>query len=93
MALEIKTFVVSEVQPDGREIPIAVRLTFSAARSVARLDGGRRIRRFTATKNDDMTADEVEYLINERQTHHLGEKQNGDQGIAAHVRSTLRSQA
>jgi hypothetical protein len=46
MAFEAKVYVVSG--PDG---VVAVRLTFEAARAVAKLDGGRWVERFTATKS------------------------------------------
>ncbi len=62
-----KTFVVTEKQSDGSSIVVAVKLTFDAAWSVAKLDGGRRVQKFTANKVCDMTAEEVENLQRERQ--------------------------
>lgn len=46
-----KVYIVSEVQGTGEERIIAVRLTDSAARAIAKSKGGRRVTKFIADKD------------------------------------------
>ena len=50
MSFGLKVYVVTQVYPGGVEEFVDVKLTFDAARAVAKLDGGRRVRKRLATK-------------------------------------------
>ena len=49
--MKIKVYVVTQEDEDGVRT-VAVRLTYAAALAIMRLDGGRKVERFTATKSD-----------------------------------------
>lgn len=58
----VKTFVISEVNEEGSETPIAVRLSFKSAFAIARLKGGRKVKKFIANKEVSLSNEEQEYI-------------------------------
>ena len=53
-SIQIKVFVITEVLETGGEKLIAARLTFEAARAIAKLHGNRKIEKTFATKDECM---------------------------------------
>ncbi len=77
--MKVKVYTVSQVDDDGSRV-IAVRLTYAAALAIMRLNGGRKVERFTATKSD---------LEDQRQQ---GDSSHGNPRVNAERRSELHSQ-
>lgn len=79
--MQLKVYIVTEINESGGEVMLAARLSNEAARSIAKQKGNRRVTRLIATKEMQLTAKDEMVNSTKEQNHDKSTKCGGDHDL------------